>query len=161
MRSRPSVSVSPRRRENLKWPGIHDQYPRDIVKPAGLKNDVSSMRSVECNYVNWSRHSYSSGGKTMIGVVWLTWFSFQYFTVSIHFCFSRMLQKDFLVGSCWNFPWLCARLTNLNFSNKNAHSLDGKYHNYCSVFFSFFYPVHHGEFKPIFLQNKFYIQICA
>ena len=30
---------------SLKRPG--DQYPRDIVKPEGLKNDVNGMRSVE------------------------------------------------------------------------------------------------------------------
>ena len=30
-------------------PSIRDQYPRDIVKPAGMKNDVNSMRSVERN----------------------------------------------------------------------------------------------------------------
>jgi len=40
------------RGESPKSPGIRDQYPRDIVKPAGPKNDVNSMRSVEhkkCN----------------------------------------------------------------------------------------------------------------
>ena len=44
MRSRPSVSVSPRRRlkPEMTW------YPRSII-PAGLKNEVNSVRSVERN----------------------------------------------------------------------------------------------------------------
>ena len=28
------------------WPGIRDQYLREILEPAGLKNDFNSMRSV-------------------------------------------------------------------------------------------------------------------
>ena len=40
MRSRLSVSHS----------SIRDQYPRDIVTPTGMKNDVNIMRSVEHNY---------------------------------------------------------------------------------------------------------------
>ena len=35
--------------ESLKSPDIHDQYPRDTVKPAGLKNDVNRTRSAERN----------------------------------------------------------------------------------------------------------------
>ena len=33
--------------ESLKLPSIRDQYPRDIVKPVGLKKDVNRKRSVE------------------------------------------------------------------------------------------------------------------
>ena len=33
-------------RQSLKWPGIRNQYPQDIVKPAGLKNDVNSRRPI-------------------------------------------------------------------------------------------------------------------
>ena len=40
MRSRLSMSHS----------SIRDQYPRDIVTPTGMKNDVNIMRSVEHNY---------------------------------------------------------------------------------------------------------------
>ena len=48
MTSRRSVSRSPRwRLKSKKKPGSRDQYPRDIEKPAGMKNDVNSMRSVE------------------------------------------------------------------------------------------------------------------
>ena len=32
--------------QRLKRPSIRDQYPRDIVKPAGMKNDINSMRSL-------------------------------------------------------------------------------------------------------------------
>ena len=32
--------------ESLKWPGIHHQYPQNIVKPTKLKNDANSMRSI-------------------------------------------------------------------------------------------------------------------
>ena len=35
--------------QSLKWPGIRDQYPRDIAKPTGLKNDANSTRSIELN----------------------------------------------------------------------------------------------------------------
>ena len=38
--------------QSLKQPSLDDQYPWDIVKPMGLKNDVNSMHSVECNYNN-------------------------------------------------------------------------------------------------------------
>ena len=43
MRLRPSVSVSPRWRlkPQMTW------HPRSV--PAGLKNDVKSIRSIECN----------------------------------------------------------------------------------------------------------------
>ena len=41
--------------QSLKWPSIRDQYPRDVITPAGMKNDVNNMRSVEhnnkCNFV--------------------------------------------------------------------------------------------------------------
>lgn len=37
--------------ESMKWPGICHQYPWDTVMPAGLKNDVNSMDSVERNKV--------------------------------------------------------------------------------------------------------------
>ena len=33
--------------QSLKSTGLRDQYPPDIVKPARLKNDVDSMRSIE------------------------------------------------------------------------------------------------------------------
>ena len=51
LRSRSSVSVSPRWRPKPQT-SIRDQYPRDIVKPAGLKNDVNSMRFIERNKVS-------------------------------------------------------------------------------------------------------------
>ena len=35
--------------QSLCWSSIRDQYPQDIVKLAGLKNDVNSMRSVLSN----------------------------------------------------------------------------------------------------------------
>ena len=34
----------------VKWPSIHNQYPWDTVKPAGLKNDVNSKHSIEHKY---------------------------------------------------------------------------------------------------------------
>ena len=37
--------------KSLKWSDIRDQYPQDIAIPAGLKNDVNSMRSIECKYL--------------------------------------------------------------------------------------------------------------
>ena len=37
--------------QSLQWPSIRDQCLRDIVKPAGLKNDVNIMRSIESNYM--------------------------------------------------------------------------------------------------------------
>ena len=49
------MSVSPRWRPKLEmtWRTRSghrdDQYNRDIVKPAGLKNDVNGMRSIERN----------------------------------------------------------------------------------------------------------------
>ena len=36
--------------QSLNSPGLRDQYPRDIIKPAGLKNDVNSVRSVERDF---------------------------------------------------------------------------------------------------------------
>ena len=33
--------------QSQKWPSIRNQYPLDIVKPGGLKNDVNNMRFVE------------------------------------------------------------------------------------------------------------------
>ena len=39
--------------QSLKWPSIRGQYPRDIVKPAGMKNDVNSMRSVVRKKLHW------------------------------------------------------------------------------------------------------------
>ena len=35
--------------KSLKWPSIRNQYARVFVKPAGMKNDVNSMRPVERN----------------------------------------------------------------------------------------------------------------
>jgi len=48
--------------QSMKWPGIPVQYPRDIVKPAGLKHDVNSlMRSVECNFIDlWTKKSQTT-----------------------------------------------------------------------------------------------------
>ena len=37
--------------QSLQWTSIRDQCLRDIVKPAGLKNDVNIMRSIESNYM--------------------------------------------------------------------------------------------------------------
>ena len=39
------MSVSPRWRPKSEMT-VHEEYPRDIVKPAALKNDVNSMHSV-------------------------------------------------------------------------------------------------------------------
>ena len=35
--------------QSMERPSFRDQYLRDIVKPAGLKNDVNSIRSIERN----------------------------------------------------------------------------------------------------------------
>ena len=34
----------------MKRPSIRNQYPRDMVKPAGMKNDVNTMRSIKRKY---------------------------------------------------------------------------------------------------------------
>ena len=39
-----------RSRLNVSHSSILDQYPRDIVTPTGMKNDVNIMRYVEHNY---------------------------------------------------------------------------------------------------------------
>ena len=48
------VSTAMKESQGLKWPGIRDQSPRDIIKPAWLKKDVTDvniMRCVDCK--NW------------------------------------------------------------------------------------------------------------
>ena len=43
------ISRSKMTTKSRKWVGIRHQYPRDILKPSGLKNDLKSMRSIERN----------------------------------------------------------------------------------------------------------------
>ena len=47
------MSVSKRWCQSLEWLDIRDQYPREMVKPAGLKNDVNRMHSTERNNCHW------------------------------------------------------------------------------------------------------------
>ena len=54
MTLRLSVSQS----QSLKWPSIRDHYPYNIVKAAGMKNNLTSMRSVRFNYRHHDYHDY-------------------------------------------------------------------------------------------------------
>ena len=72
---------------------IHDQYPRDIIKPVELKNDANSMHS-ECNELNdLQKKSHSSllvGCKRLIlNFFWAVKFN------AVNYC-PRLREKELL-----------------------------------------------------------------